>query len=81
LRQEWGARGAHDIVHHALDAGLAAGMPPREALLADGEIAGLMRAEDIAEALDPSGYAGDSAEIARAAARLAEALAARLRSG
>ncbi len=71
---------AHDIVHHALDAGLAAGMSPLEALLADTQIAGLMRTEDIATALDPSGYTGDSAEIAHAGARLAETLAARLRS-
>jgi 3-carboxy-cis,cis-muconate cycloisomerase len=81
LAPKVGRARAHDIVHHALDAGLTAGLSPREALLADGEMAGLMRTEDIAAALDPSGYAGDSAEIARVAARLAEALAARLRSG
>ena len=63
---------AHDIVHHALDAGGPA------ALYGDPEISQHLSAADIAAALDPANYLGDSASIAREAAQLAVRVATRL---
>jgi len=62
---------AHDIVHHALEAGGPA------ALYSDPEISQHLSAADITAALDPANYLGDSASIAREAAQLAVRLATR----
>jgi len=65
---------AHDIVHHALEAGGPA------ALYSDHEISQHLSAADITAALDPANYLGDSASIAREAAQLAVRLATRFTS-
>ena len=66
---------AHDIVHHALEAG------GPDALFTDVNITNHLSESQIKTALDPSHYLGDSAEIACLAARLAEDLATRLNAG
>ncbi len=74
-----GRAAAHDIVHHALETGGAAG------LSSDPLITAHLSPDAIARALDPAGYTGDSAVIARAsvtmAAKLADRLAGPLRLG
>ena len=70
---------AHDILHHALEAGAAQATSPRAAILADSAVAELMSPEQVEAALDPAAYAGDSAAIAREAAAEARKLSARLR--
>lgn len=62
---------AHDIVHHALEKGGAAG------LLEDAQVRKYLGAQEIRAALDPAHYLGDSVEIALAGADLAEAVADR----
>ena len=63
---------AHDIVHHALEAGGPA------ALYNNPEISRHLSVSDIEAALDPTNYLGDSASIAREAAQLAVSIATRL---
>ncbi|WP_162901364.1 lyase family protein [Breoghania sp. L-A4] len=62
---------AHDIVHHALEAGGPAALPDDPAITAH------LSAAEIAAALDPAGYLGDSVSIAQAAADLATVVADR----
>lgn len=66
---------AHDIVHHALE---TAGP---DALHTDSNITAHLSKTQIKTALDPSNYLGDSVEIARLAATLAEDIAIRLQAG
>ena len=66
---------AHDIVHHVLETG------GPDKLFTDSNITAHLSESQIKTALDPSHYLGDSAEIARLAARLAEDLATRLHAG
>ena len=69
-----GRAAAHDLIHHALDH-RRDGATVAEALLADPRIGAHLDADGIRDALDPSGYCGDSARIARDAAALADRLA------
>lgn len=81
LAPKIGRARAHDLLHHALDEGLARRLAPQAALIGDAAITGLIPAEAVARALEPASYVGDSAEIARAGAAMARGLAARLRAG
>ncbi|MBY6090448.1 lyase family protein [Maritimibacter alkaliphilus] len=67
---------AHDIVHHALEHG--AGHPPLEVLSTAPEVTAHLTEGEIAAALDPAAYTGDSARIARDAAEMARARAGQL---
>ena len=66
---------AHDIVHHALETG------GPDALYTDSNITAHLSKTQIKTALEPSNYLGDSAGIARLAAKLAEEIAIRLQAG
>lgn len=66
---------AHDIVHHALETG------GPDALYTDADITNHLSESQIMNALDTSNYLGDSPDIARLAAKLAEDLATRLKAG
>ena len=63
---------AHDIVHHALEAG------GPDALYIDSEITAKLSTKEISHALDPMHYLGDSVAIANQSATLAEKIATRL---
>ncbi|SNR69734.1 lyase family protein [Puniceibacterium sediminis] len=63
---------AHDIVHHVLETGGVSDLSTAD------EITAHMSPSEIAAALDPALYTGDSEIIAREAARLAIGLSARL---
>ena len=63
---------AHDIVHHALETG------GPDTLFTDSNITAHLSESQIRTALDPSNYIGESAEIARLAASLAEDIVTRL---
>ena len=63
---------AHDIVHHALETG------GPDTLFTDSNITAHLPESQIRTALDPSNYIGESAEIARLAASLAEDIVTRL---
>lgn len=78
LAPHTGRAEAHDLIHHAL-AHRDKGGTPAEVLQADPAIRAHMTAGDIGAALDPAGYAGDSARIAREAAELARTLALQIR--
>ncbi|MDC1383871.1 lyase family protein [Candidatus Puniceispirillum sp.] len=65
---------AHDIIHHALEAG------GPDALYIDSEITAKLSTQEISHALDPMHYLGDSVAIANQAATLAEKIATRLES-
>jgi 3-carboxy-cis,cis-muconate cycloisomerase len=66
---------AHEIVHHALETG------GPNTLFTDSNITTHLSESQIKTALDPSHYLGNSAEIARLAARLAEDIKTRLQAG
>ncbi|WP_226781641.1 lyase family protein [Oceaniglobus trochenteri] len=68
---------AHDMIHHALDH-RQSGQSVQDALLAHDALRSHLTENEICEGLDPAGYCGDSARIARAAAVLARDLAAGL---
>ena len=64
---------AHDIVHHALESGRT------DALYTDSNLTDHFSESQFETALDPSHYLGESAEIARLSAILAEGIATRLK--
>ena len=66
---------AHDIVHYALESG------GTDALCNDSNITAHFSETQIETALDPSHYLGESVEIARLSAILAEGIANRLNKG
>lgn len=72
LAPKVGRAQAHDIVHHLLETGCVAD------LATSAQITAHLSAAQIAEALDPAIYTGDSEVIAQEAARLAAGLSARL---
>ncbi|MCE0507013.1 hypothetical protein LR948_16715 [Roseivivax sp. GX 12232] len=69
---------AHDLVHHAVEEALASGCALETRLLEHPEVRALGEAE-VQALLDPAGYTGQSAAIARRLAETAEARAAALR--
>lgn len=76
LAPRTGRAEAHDLIHHALDHRDAATVT--EALAGDAGIREHLSPDQIRAALDPAGYCGDSARIARDAAGLARDTAQRL---
>lgn len=63
----------HDIVHYALESG------GTDALYTDSNITAHLSESQFETALDPSHYLGESAEIARLSATLAEGIKTRLK--
>ncbi|MEQ3625910.1 MAG: lyase family protein [Celeribacter sp.] len=74
LAPHTGRAEAHDLIHHALDH-RGPGQTVQEALVADRDVCAHLTEAEIREGLDPAGYCGDSARIARAAEAQARALA------
>jgi 3-carboxy-cis,cis-muconate cycloisomerase len=72
---------AHDLVHHALEESPNAGGRLVDRLLADERVRGAVDEAELRAALDPAGYTGRSAVMAREMAAAALAAAARLHSG
>lgn len=70
---------AHDVIHHALEHRSPDRGTVQEALLADETMRAHLSEEEIRAALDPAGYCGDSARIARDAEAMARALSRSLR--
>ncbi|WP_172294554.1 lyase family protein [Pseudoruegeria sp. HB172150] len=79
LAPKSGRAEAHDLIHHALDHRPEGAATPTEALLANPALRAHFTAEEIADALDPAGYCGDSVRIAGDAAVLARDLSRRLK--
>lgn len=78
LAPKTGRVAAHDLIHHALEAH-ADNRRDVAAMLADDEsILAHLAQDEIRDALDPAGYCGDSAQIAREAAQMARKVAADL---
>jgi 3-carboxy-cis,cis-muconate cycloisomerase len=69
---------AHDLLHHALAEALANGGPLVDQLLADPRVRTAVDEPALRTALDPGGYTGRSAEMAREMAAAAREAAARL---
>ena len=74
LAPRTGRAAAHDLIHHALDH-RAAGQTVLDALLSESAVRQHMTEPEIRDGLDPAGYCGDSARIARDAAALAHKVA------
>lgn len=78
LAPRTGRAEAHDLIHHALDHRPEGAATVTEALMADATIRSHVGPQDIAAALDPAGYCGDSRRIAEEAAKLARSLSGRI---
>lgn len=70
---------AHDVVHHAVSQTLTDGKALNETLLDYDDVASNITATEIAEALDPANYLGDSQAMSLIAARLAVRVAGEMR--
>ena len=79
LAPHMGRAAAHDAVHHALEQARDAGEDVQASLCATAAVRKHLGADDIARALDPAQYLGDSAAIALAGAELGRRLAEELR--
>jgi 3-carboxy-cis,cis-muconate cycloisomerase len=80
LAPKIGRSEAHDLVHHVVADALAGRGSVAGLLLAVPEVAAKMSAADLAEAMEPANYLGDSKLIARRAADLAQSTASGLRN-
>jgi len=80
LAHKIGRTHAHDLVHHAVAASILANRSVVEILLETPEVAEAMTAEELADALAPENYLGDSSAIAQRASSLADEVAKDLRS-
>ncbi|MEI2415358.1 lyase family protein [Orrella sp. JC864] len=76
-----GRQRAHDKVHAAIRTARQRGVPLPQVLVQDPEIHAHYAQAELAQALDPARYTGNSRETALQAAEMADALACRLRPG
>ena len=65
LGERLGRQRAHDIVYEHAQQSAVAGVPFRELLLADAEIAQQLTPQELDELLDPASYTGVCAAMAR----------------